>query len=493
MQDIFRKIWQYFQIILKVALAGALFVVTWVYLTPYFRVKRNLDGDHFRNMPKDTVDVLALGSSHMQYAFNPAIFYANSGYYSYVLGSSCQPMAMSYSLLQEALKTQHPSVVLLDVFTLLEQSSVCYADGMYYLAMQETTGNTWYEAADQVPNPEVALNYKYDLLMNHSNWKTMDFSNLNAIIDSAKPSRDYDWALGYVRQEPEDLRYVPLITYQQTEKIELTDLEKQQLDQIINLCDQENIKLIFLKTPYIIDQEDTNKLDAIWDYLDSKGQAHLDFIQMAADLHWFIGMDGDTWHNNSWGADIITSYLAQYVKDGGYIKNHQDNSVYQDLLKGAAKVAASSLLGPANLDVYRLLDDVAKYPCTLLVKYSGSSSFPIGEYENGLLQSVGISRDFLKDPNHDYYAIIQDGKVVQESDQPIVSSVNGHPVELNADGILLDQKAVDADPGQMELVFAADDFSWMNPIGIEPGKYGFWKKGCYSWACGADAVPPEKK
>ena len=492
MKNIFRQVYQYLEIILKVALAGALFVAAWTGLTPYFRMNRNLEGDRFRNLPADSIDVLALGSSHMQYAFNPSIFYANTGYYSYVLGSSCQPMSMSYSLLKEALKTQHPSVVLLDVFTLLQQSSVCYADGMYYLAMQEMTGRTWYEAADQVPDPGVALNYKYDLLMNHGNWKTMDFSNPRAILDAAKPATDYDWTLGYVRQEPEDLRYLPLITYQRTEKVSLSDAEKQQLDQIINLCDEKNIKLIFLKTPYIIDQEDTNKLDAIWDYLDSRGQPHLDFIQMAADLKWFIGMDGDTWHNNSWGANIITSYLAKYIQDGGYIRNHSDHEVLTDLLQKAGRVTAYSLLGPKNLDIYELLNQVTKYPCTLLVRYSGSAYFPIGEYENGLLQSVGISRDFLKDPRQDYYAVIRDGKVVQEGDQPLITTVSGHSVALSADGIEIDQKAADADPGQLELVFAADDFSWINPIGIEPAQYGFWKKGCYSWSCGAEAAPAKK-
>ena len=172
------------QIILKTALAAVLFIMTWNWLTPYFRVNRNTDGDLFRNLPEDTIDVIALGSSHIQYAFNPAVFYAETGNYSYVLGSSCQPFSMSYYMLEEALKTQHPSVVVLDVFTLLPQSQVCYADGLYYKAIDMMSGDTRYEAGkygtESLPE-NLQEAYTYDLILNHDHWKDMDFSDPDSI------------------------------------------------------------------------------------------------------------------------------------------------------------------------------------------------------------------------------------------------------------------------------------------------------------------------
>ena len=53
-------------LLLNVVLAASLFVSCWCFLTPYFRVNRNTQGDAFRNLPADTVQVLAVGSSHMQ-------------------------------------------------------------------------------------------------------------------------------------------------------------------------------------------------------------------------------------------------------------------------------------------------------------------------------------------------------------------------------------------------------------------------------------------
>ena len=166
---------------IKLILLVSIAICLWIFITPYFRIDRNKEGDLFRNLPENCIDVIALGSSHMQYAFNPAVFYEETGYYSYVLGSSCQPLSMSTNMLQEALKTQKPTLVYVDVFTLLEQSDICYADGMFYKAIDEMTGSNRLEAADKAPEG-VKLQYKYDLLMNHDQWKNIDLKDFYSLF-----------------------------------------------------------------------------------------------------------------------------------------------------------------------------------------------------------------------------------------------------------------------------------------------------------------------
>ena len=95
------------KIVLKSICIVAIFIGLWVFLTPYFRIDKDVSGDQFRNLPEDSIDIMILGSSHAQYSMNPAVFYEETGYYAYVLGSGCQPMTMSYYMLVEALKTQN--------------------------------------------------------------------------------------------------------------------------------------------------------------------------------------------------------------------------------------------------------------------------------------------------------------------------------------------------------------------------------------------------
>ena len=472
----------YFRIIVKTLVLLAMAVCMWQVLTPYFRLDKNEEGELFQNIPENSLDVIALGSSHMQYAFNPSVFYEHTGYYSYVLGSECQPMSMSYSLLEEALKTQHPSIVVLDVFTLLSQSQVCYADGMYYIAMQETTGMTKIEAGRQVPDKELGLQYTFDFMMNHSNWRYLDFSDPQSILEKARKAEGVNDTLGYVMQMPTDFRYIPLMTYE-PHPYRISDSAVAAIDRIISLCSKNDIELIFVKTPYTIDQEDTDQLNAIWNYLDEKNQEHIDFIAMADELHWFTGMDGDTWHNNAWGANIITKYLADYILEHHPVKNHTDCSILNQVLNEGSYNTARQLMGSENINVYDVLDAAAYFNCTILVKYT-SGYFPIGEYENHLLQSAGLNHDFISDSGQCYYAVIENGKVIQESEKPFDTVYEGHQISLSDEGILINGNAYDDNSGVMELVFCSKKMSWYNAIGLKPSEYGFWKKGCLSWDCG---------
>lgn len=476
-----KKFADFCQIVIKMLLVLAIAIGTWFFLTPYFRLEKNEDGDRFRNLPENSIDVIALGSSHMQYAFNPAIMYAETGYYSYVLGSSCQPLRMSTGLLREALKTQHPSLVIVDVFTLLEQSETCYADGMFYKAIDEMTGLNRLETANNAPE-NVRLQYKYDLLMNHDQWKNIDLSNLDSFVDNATPTSDIDYNLGYVFMEPENPRYAPLITYEVTKKKELDSKSKEAIDELIDLCKEEGIKLVFVKTPYIIDQESTNTLASIWNYLDKKNVSYIDYIQKAEQLDWFIDMDGDTWHNNSWGAEIITKDLASYVKENNLVKNHRKNKTYENIITETLKYTSYALMNNKNVNIYRLLDEASKYPSIVIMNYKGKSHTSLGEYENNALQALGMTKDFLNDTKTDYYAVIQNGKLIKESNEPFDVEVKDIHISIDTDKVMINDTEYERS-GEMQIIFLDSARSWTNEVNIDYATKWFWKNGCDGFEC----------
>lgn len=469
----------------KLVVLGAIAVGIWRFLTPYFRVDRNLDGDKFRAFPEDTVDVIALGSSHMQYAFNPGYFYAETGYYSYVFGSVCQPFSESVYLLEEVLKTQHPETVVIDVFTLLPQSQVCYAEGTYYIAMDMMSGNTRTKAADAIPDSvdeDTRLSYKYDLYMNHSNWKTMDFSDLESIQKAASEEQGIAWGLGYVDQDPEVLQFTPLEVFEPQTEVSLSNDEKYWIDKLVDLCDENNIHLIFVKTPYQEDQTDADKLAAVWNYLDSKGCEYIDFLAKANELGWYLDMDGDTWHNNTWGAEIVTRYLANVIKEKGYVTSHTDNPEAEPVYETARGRASKYLLNKQNVNIYRLIEDAAKYPCTILFRIKGDEKTSIGTYENQALNALGLNHDFINDKESDYYAVVKDGVLVQESDKPFEIDLAGNHISINEDDILFNGASTGLS-GEMQIIFCDNDFEWINAVPIDYASSHFWKKSCDGWNC----------
>ena len=468
------------KILLKSILACALFIVSWIVLTPIFRVDHTDDGDMFRNLNDNTLDVLALGSSHMQYAFDPGVYYAETGYYSYVMGSSCQPMETTYYMLKEVLKTQHPSVVIVDVFTLLPQSNVCYADGMYYKAIDMMEGTNRIEAGLDIPVEEVRTTYAFDLIMNHSNWKDMAFSKWKEIIEGAKPTKEINWIGGYVRQEPSVFEPVSPDVYRVNDDVDLSDEEKYELDRIIDLCRQENIYLLFTKTPYAIDQGSTNKLAAVWRYLDSREAEHLDFTRNTEQYGWYLNLHGDSWHNNSWGAEIITKALANKTKN--HVSGHRDDPIMNDIMNSVEWLSIRSLFMDTNIDVYKLLYFASKYPSAVLVRYTGTDTTIIGKKEMQLLRNIGIEHDFMNHCDEDYYALVIDGKVVQESSTPIDVEFAGTSFSLTEKEILRNGEILYGSHGNFDLYFLDHPLSVINGIQMDT-TLKFWPSHCNGWAC----------
>lgn len=450
--------------------------VIWFILTPYFRIDKNTAGDHFRNLPENSLDVLILGSSHAQYSMNPAVFYTESGVYSYVLGSGCQPMTMSYYLLQEALKTQSPEVVVLDVFTMLPAQAVCYGEGMFYLAIDQMTGLNRLNAADAIDHPEKINQYKFDLLMNHGNWKRDEFKFEDITSNSL------DVLMGHVPQQPTDLIFHHLVPKQrQSTNVELREKDVEALLNINELCKENNIQLILIKAICDLDQSNIDALYKVWDIAEEYNIEYVDFMQLAEEIGFTFGMNGDTWHNNSWGAEKTTKYLAHYIQDKEYVKNHQNNEVFDRLLATLRGYTSKALM-EQNISIYDLLSFATKYDVTMIVKYSGWYETTITEYENSLLNKAGIKHDFINQCTRSYYAIIENGTTLIESYDPLETDIDGTKITIDENRIEIGNQIYEG-LGELEIIFCGNNFEWFNEMPIDYAARFFWKNGCDGWVC----------
>lgn len=459
------------KVFLLICLTGTI----WFGLTPFFRTEIDVSGDLFRSLPKDSMDIIVLGSSHAQYSMNPAIINKESGYYSAVLGSGCQPMSMSYKFLEEALKTQSPEVVILDVFTMMPAHSVCYADGMFYKAIQQMTGKTRLEAAALVDNADIKYDYMFDLRMYHSNWKNDDFYGVKEQTESS-------YGFGYVLQFPEDFRFTHLIPLEKESEYTLVEKDVKMLEAIIKTCKEKNIKLILMKAPYIIDQENQDALEAIWAYAKSQGVDYIDFLELAEEIGFTIGMDGDAWHNNIWGSEKVSKYMAEYLVENKYIKKHQENQEVSQTYQGE-QAQMMAYMSKYQVDIYKQLEWASKYDCMVAIKYTGSVGYTsISECENELLQNIGFTKDFITNQKQNYYALVHNGNIIVEDVEPISGTYQGLQYQIGDDKITIGNETFEQ-LGELELVFFGENLSWVNEMPIDYASKYFWKKGCNAWEC----------
>ena len=80
-------------------------IAAWIDQTRYLYVQ-----------PKNKIDVLFLGSSHVHCNVNTQLLWDEYGMAAYLMTGAEQPIWNSYYNLKEALKTQKPKLVVLDMF-----------------------------------------------------------------------------------------------------------------------------------------------------------------------------------------------------------------------------------------------------------------------------------------------------------------------------------------------------------------------------------------
>ena len=104
-------------IVLSVLYAAILYSILLSVFKRTWRPKENLY--YFYQLENNSLDVINIGSSHVHSSINTIQLYQDYGIASYNLSAGSQPVWYSWYYLREAMKTQNPKVIVLDVYTLI--------------------------------------------------------------------------------------------------------------------------------------------------------------------------------------------------------------------------------------------------------------------------------------------------------------------------------------------------------------------------------------
>ena len=99
--------------------------------------------------PKNTIDVLYFGSSDATAFWIPFKAYEQAGFTSYTYGKSMMRASMFEDMLDEALKTQSPSLVIISLRTILQSGDTVEeaGSGLAYVAFWFNKGGKYYSTA----------------------------------------------------------------------------------------------------------------------------------------------------------------------------------------------------------------------------------------------------------------------------------------------------------------------------------------------------------
>ena len=279
----------------------------------------------FYEEPENSIDVLCFGSSHIFENINAGILWDEYGIASFNLCGSIQPLWNSYYYMKEALKTQNPKLIILDVFGAIQTQE--YID--HSRIIKNNYGLRFSKDKIEsviVSSPEESrMDYLLEYPTYHSRYSEIgraDFADHTgrAIYKNWKGFGINTNTTSY--SEPKNF-YTDGME-------ELTDKVEYYLLKIIQLSKDNDIPLLLLKTPHILNQDQQKIYNRVAEIANAND---IPFVNFNLFYH-EIGLDfstdyADSSHLNHLGNAKFTRYLAEHLKENYDIPDRRGDAGYE--------------------------------------------------------------------------------------------------------------------------------------------------------------------
>lgn len=373
----------------------------------------------FYEMEKNSIDVLFFGSSHSAAAFIPQEIYNQYGIRSYNLSCEQQNMITSYYWLKEALRFQNPKVVVLDCLMLFDYKTqeplnsveACTRKAFDYMKWSLVKIEAVHTIGKEDEN-QSEISYYMPNIRYHSRWTGLTAN------DFKKNNEHYELK-GFAPQfhcsgEEEDHFFLKGST---GEMEKTNDLMEKYFDKFVQLCKDNQMELLFVKTPY--HDETIQKYNTIEAYAAEHGLCFIDMNEQAVykETGLAAGEDmGDSAHSNIWGAKKMSAYIGNILSQGYHIESRQDEQWEKTKKYYEHVLEDGELIKSKNIDEYlcKLYAGLDRYDIFVSVKGDASAELRDSTIEN--MKMLGLEATLKDLYEGSYIAVISDQEVIERVD-----------------------------------------------------------------------------
>ena len=260
--------------------------------------------------PKDTIDVVFLGSSHVHYDINTALLWENYGIAAYDYSAAEQPLWITYYYLKELCKYQSPKLAVLDLYA----PASFHDEYQYYYLSDNLSGIRFSRnKIDMIKascEPDKLWDYFPSFVTYHLRYKELNKYDFEYLFMSEEKRQEFKGFTPHFKtgefEEP----------YHEYEHVtDIPDKTREYLIKIIDFCKENGIELYLVVNPYFLGYEEAGCYNKIKEIADEQGVRFEDF---------------NDWYD-SMGLDFSTC-----LNDGSHL-NYQGSCVYSDFLGAVLK------------------------------------------------------------------------------------------------------------------------------------------------------------
>ncbi len=424
-----------FILILIMAVTGTYRVLSW----------KDTSGDYLSSTQQlyatedNLMDVIFVGSSHVYCGINPSYLWDEYGISAFDMAISGQDKDSSYHTIKEALKTQSPQVVCVDLYGLLFEKHAILGNEYRNMLSMEMSENSIKLVQNYVDEKEAQMDYILRWPIVHTRYRELTKYDFIQYAPSI-------YGRGYAPNYTVGISYYPQGAVECTESEPLSESNKEWLDKLIQLSEENNFKLVMFLAPMYLEPAQQKILNGAYEYLSEHGIDTLDFNMLAMQ----IGLDYDTdfcdsVHLNRTGSDKLTAYFGEYLVNHNQLADHRGDEAYylwDECSKWVAHLDFAQEL-KQETDWKKFTEKVAEYneDMTVIVSLDGT-------YQDSTLGLQAVT-DIFGIPESEYYIggkwIFKNGECVYYMD-PGEGNVYG--MDLSAGNVLW----MENDPGKLSQV-----------------------------------------
>lgn len=265
--------------------------------------------------PKDTIDVIMVGSSPVYPFYMTPKIWGEYGITAYPLSSNVQRPRASVYLVKEALKTQKPKLFIFEMRQYLYEEST-QTENMAYT--RGVTDNLKYSLNRLdlinalVPEQKERYTYYFDIFKYHSNWKTIVLPDQYTAFcyERLHPLKGSVIKENVVPATEVDCTSV-------TQRKAIPPEQEEVLYELLGYLSENHLDALFIVSPFALDEDKQMKFNYIQDIVESYGYPYLNMnnhydeigINFATDYY-----DGGS-HTNASGAEKCTVFLGNYLQE----------------------------------------------------------------------------------------------------------------------------------------------------------------------------------
>ena len=280
--------------------------------------------DELYSDTKDTWDGILVGTSNVDRAWAAPAAYEVYGMTVYPLSTDGGPFFLSTTVIEEALKYQDLSFVVVDLHGVKDENLISNPVKVRRVLDNMKRSGNWLKAvdksikylqtycADNMDSDATTLRWSYYLPILKYHSRLM--SDGITWADIFKGSTNMKGV--YQANQHRKTNRIHLIG--NTDYHEASDLQKELLDEIIDCCEEHDLQLIFVNVPTELPEDEQESINSAAHYVEEKGYKVLNFND--GDLLEDSDMNGDedffdTNHMNTKGARKFTEYFAGWLSE----------------------------------------------------------------------------------------------------------------------------------------------------------------------------------